>query len=82
MPEISVIIPVYNVEQYLEECIDSILSQTYTDFEFLILDDCPEDNREKIVKSYSDKRIHYLKNKKNLGITPSRNKLLKMAKGK
>lgn len=74
--------PVYRTkEQYLREAIESILAQTFSDFEFLILDDCPEDSREEIVKSYQDKRIRYIKNEKNLGITPSRNKLIDLARG-
>lgn len=82
MPKVSVLMPVYKTnEKYLREAIESILSQTFEDYEFLILDDCPEDSREKIVKSYKDNRIKYYKNEKNLGITPSRNKLIDMAKG-
>ncbi len=74
--------PVYKTpEAYLREAIESILNQSYSDFELLILDDCPDDNREQIVKSYRDKRIKYLQNEKNLGITPSRNKLIALAKG-
>lgn len=82
MPKVSVLMPVYKTsEKYLREAIESILSQTFEDYEFLILDDCPEDDREEIVRSYKDKRIKYYKNEKNLGITPSRNKLIDMAKG-
>lgn len=82
MPKVSVLMPIYKTkEEYLREAIESILSQTFTDFEFLILDDCPEDDRESVVKSYKDKRIKYVKNEKNLGITPSRNKLIDMSKG-
>lgn len=82
MPKVSVLMPVYKTDEcYLREAIESILNQTYTDFEFLILDDCPEDTREKVVKSYKDKRIKYIKNEQNLGITLSRNKLIDMAKG-
>ena len=82
MPKVSVLMPVYNTnEEHLREAIESILHQTFSDFEFLILDDCPEDSREDIIKSYNDKRIKYSKNEKNLGITPSRNKLINMAKG-
>lgn len=82
MPKVSVLMPVYKTnEKYLKEAISSILNQTFTDFEFLILDDCPDDTREEIVKSYNDNRIKYSKNEKNLGITPSRNKLIDMAKG-
>lgn len=82
MPKVSVLMPVYKTnENYLRDAISSILNQTYTDFEFLILDDCPDDSREEIVKSFNDKRIKYIKNDQNLGITPSRNKLIDMAKG-
>ena len=82
MPKVSVLMPVYKTdENYLREAIESILSQTFEDFEFLILDDCPEDDREEIIKSYKDKRIKYSKNETNLGITRSRNKLIDMAKG-
>jgi len=82
MPKVSVLMPVYKTnEKYLREAIESILTQTFSDFEFLILDDYPEDSRETIVKSYADKRIKYIKNEQNMGITPSRNKLIKMAKG-
>ena len=62
MTKVSVLMPVYKTnEQYLREAIESILNQTFTDFEFLILDDCPDDTRERIVKSYKDKRIKYIK---------------------
>ncbi|MBQ2882222.1 MAG: glycosyltransferase family 2 protein [Alphaproteobacteria bacterium] len=82
MVKVSVLMPVYKTNEiYLKEAIESVLGQTFSDFEFLILDDCPTDDRESIVKSYNDKRIKYFKNEKNLGITPSRNKLIDMAKG-
>lgn len=82
-PRVSVLTPIYNTNpKHLREMIESILNQTYTDFEFLILNDSPENKEiEKIVKSYTDTRIKYSKNDKNMGITPSRNKLLKMARG-
>lgn len=68
--------PVYNSEKYLIEAIESILSQTYTNFEFIIIDDCSTDNSWKIIKSLSkkDKRIRPYKNKKNLKIVKTRNK--------
>ena len=82
MPKVSVLMPVYKTnEQYLEDSIKSILAQTYKDFEFLILDDCPSDPREEVVKRFNDDRIIYLKNETNLGISSSRNKLLQFAKG-
>lgn len=82
MVKVSVLMPVYKTkEEYLREAISSILNQTFTDFEFLILDDYPTDDREKIVKSYADKRIKYAKNAQNMGISASRNKLIDMAEG-
>lgn len=82
MVKISVLMPVYKTrEEHLREAIESILAQTFSDFEFLILDDCPEDSREKIVRSYSDSRIKYFKNERNLGISATRNKLLSLSKG-
>ncbi len=81
-PKVSVLMPVYQTpESYLRAAIESILSQTFTDFEFLILDDCPSKPVESIVKSYTDKRITYIKNKKNIGISASRNKLIDLSKG-
>ena len=82
MPKISVLLPIYKTNpNYLREAIDSILAQTFCDFELLFLDDCPEDSREAIIKSFHDNRIKYFKNDKNLGITPSRNKLIDLANG-
>lgn len=81
-PKVSVLMPVYKTkEAHLRQAIESILRQTFTDFEFLILDDCPEFPSEYIVNSYKDERIIYIKNEHNLGITDSRNKLIDMARG-
>lgn len=82
-PEISVLIPVYNTEEkHLRECIESILNQTFKDFELIILNDGSSNNVEEVIKSYDDKRILYYKNEKTEGITKSRNKLLSLASGK
>ncbi|MBR6327689.1 MAG: glycosyltransferase, partial [Alphaproteobacteria bacterium] len=81
-PKVSVLMPVFKTpEMYLREAIESILDQTYTNFEFLILDDCPEESVESIVKSYKDSRIRYLKNESNIGISDSRNKLIDLSQG-
>ena len=82
-PKISVLTPIYNTKpQHLRECIDSILDQTLTDFEFIILNDSPDNLEiENIVKSYDDIRIKYYKNDSNIGISASRNKLLELARG-
>lgn len=80
--KVSVLVPVYRTkEEYLRAAIESILGQTFRDFELVLLDDCPEDPRESVVRSYDDPRIVYARNERNLGITPSRNKLLSMARG-
>ena len=85
VPRVSVLTPIYNTNPaHLREMIESILAQTFTDFEFLILNDSPDNTEiEQIVREYmaKDKRIKYSKNDSNMGITPSRNKLLKMARG-
>ena len=83
MPRVSVLTPIYNTNPaHLRECIESILNQTFTDFEFLILNDSPQNTKlDKVVKSYNDKRIKYIKNKTNIGISAARNKLLDLASG-
>ena len=82
--DISVVMPVYNAEAFLEEAIESILDQTFPNFEFIIVDDASTDNSSKIIKDYLklDKRIVLLSNEKNLGIAETRPKGTKYAKGK
>ena len=58
MPEITVLMPVRNGERYIKESIDSVLNQTLTDFEFLIIDDGSTDRTVEIIQGYTDKRIH------------------------
>lgn len=81
MPKISVVMPVYNGEKYLREAIDSILNQTFTDFEFIIINDASKDRTEEIIMSYADDRIVYLKNEQNLGVAGTLNRGLEVAKG-
>ena len=80
-PKISVIMSVYNGEKYLREAIESILNQTFTDFEFIIVNDGSTDNSLEIIQSYDDERIRIINNEKNIGLTKSLNKALKVAKG-
>lgn len=80
-PRISVIMSVYNGERYLREAIDSILNQTFKDFEFIIVDDGSTDNSLSIIQSYRDKRLKLIKNEKNIGLTKSLNNALKTAGG-
>ena len=81
-PKVTVLMPVYNEEKYLPESIESILSQTFKNFDFLIIDDGSTDNSEKIIRSYNDSRIQILLNGKNIGIVKTLNKGLKLSKGK
>ncbi|WP_175620156.1 glycosyltransferase family 2 protein [Chryseobacterium schmidteae] len=80
-PLISVVMPVYNGEKYLREAIDSILNQTFKYFELLLINDASTDNSEKIINSYNDSRIIYIKNEQNLGLIKTLNKGLDLAKG-
>lgn len=79
---ISVIMSNYNTpEEYLRDAIESILDQTYSDFEFIIVDDCSTDKSLDIIKSYTDTRIRIIKNETNMGITKSLNRALAVSKG-
>lgn len=82
-PKISVVTPAYNAEKYIAETIESILNQTFEDYEFIIIDDCSTDKTAEIIKEYSDKdpRITYNRNQKNLGIAGNRNRGISLAKG-
>lgn len=79
-PLMSVLMPVYNAERFLNEAIDSILNQSFTNFEFIIIDDGSTDDSAKIIKSYSDPRIRYYKNPQNMGISPSLNVGIELSK--
>jgi glycosyltransferase involved in cell wall biosynthesis len=79
-PKISVLLPVYNGGKFLKESIDSVLSQSYKDFELLIIDDDSKDNTEEIIKSYTDARIKYFK-KAHTGLIGSLNLGLEKANG-
>ena len=70
LPLVSVIMSVYNGEKYLVQAIDSILNQTYQNFEFIIIDDCSTDNSSHILQEYAkkDSRIKIIKKEKNIGI--------------
>ena len=80
-PKVTVLMSVYNGEKYLQEAIDSILGQTFKDFEFLIINDGSTDKTGEILKSYNDPRIKIINNEKNIGLTKSLNIGLRIAKG-
>lgn len=79
--QISVLISTYNSQNYIKLAIESVLSQTFTDFELIIINDGSSDNTEEIIHSFNDPRIIYLK-QSNLGVSKSLNKGLKIARGK
>ncbi|MCT2347464.1 glycosyltransferase family 2 protein [Bacillales bacterium AN1005] len=80
-PLITIFMPVYNTEKYIAESINSILNQTYKNFELLIIDDGSSDRSVEIIKSYKDNRVNLIRNEKNMGLPYTRNLGLKMAKG-
>lgn len=81
IPKITVIMPVYNTGLFLKEAMDSILSQTYSDFEFIVIDDASTDDSLKIAQSYKDRRIRLIRNSHNIGVTASLNRGMELAKG-
>jgi len=80
-PKVSFVVPCYQLAGYLNECVQSILSQTFTDFELLIMDDCSPDHTEEIAKSLIDSRIRYIRNESNLGVLRNYNKGITLSKG-
>lgn len=81
-PTISILMPVYKTSQYLREAIDSILAQTFTDFELIILNDCSPDNAEEVLDGYDDPRIVRYLGEKNSGLANVLNIGMQIAKGK
>jgi len=81
-PIISVLMSAYNGEKHLRRAIESILSQTFTDFEFIIINDGSTDSTVEIIESYNDSRIKLVHNKNNIGLTESLNKGINLAQGK
>jgi glycosyltransferase involved in cell wall biosynthesis len=83
-PQISVLMSVYNGLPYLNEAVDSILSQTFTDFEFIIIDDCSSDGSREILEKYAenDQRIKLIKNENRLGLGANLKNGVQLAQGK
>ena len=82
-PMVSIIVPVYNAEQYLRRCVDSILNQEYTDFEVFLVNDGSTDSSGDICEEYGNKdtRVNVIQ-KENTGVSDSRNRALDRARGK
>ena len=80
-PKVTVLLPVHNGEPFLAQAIESVLAQTFTDFEFVIVDDGSTDETPATVASFDDSRIRLLRNERNLGLVPSLNSGLEAAAG-
>ena len=81
MPKVSVVMPAYNAEKYISEAIESILNQTFTDFEFIIIDDGSIDDTVGIINYYNDDRIRLIQNEVNLGVAQTLNKGIELSRG-
>ncbi|GHU05641.1 hypothetical protein FACS1894205_5940 [Alphaproteobacteria bacterium] len=80
-PKVSVLLPAYNAEKYIAEAIQSILDQTFTDFEFIIINDGSKDNTVKIIRQFVDPRIIFIDNEQNSGLIAALNQGLDLARG-
>lgn len=81
MPKVSVMMPVYNAEKYIAEAVDSILKQSFEDFELVIVNDGSTDKSGEVVKKINDHRIRYYENERNMGAVYTRNRILELCKG-
>lgn len=79
---VSIIMPSYNTGRFLAETVNSVLAQTYSDWELIIVDDCSTDNTDAVLAGFDDPRIRYIKNERNSGAAVSRNRALREAKGR
>ena len=81
---VSIVTPTYNCGKFITETIESVIGQTYKNWEMIIVDDCSKDNTQEIVKKYlkNDKRIKYIKFEKNQGAAIARNTAIREAKGR
>lgn len=82
-PKVSVIVPVYNSEKYIKRCIESILNQSFSEIELILINDGSKDNSQKILEDYKEKYAEKIRlvNQKNIGVAKTRNKAIKLAKG-
>jgi glycosyltransferase involved in cell wall biosynthesis len=81
-PQVSFVVPCYRLAHFLPECLESILAQSYGDFEILIMDDCSPDNTADVAKTYGDARIRLIRNERNLGHIANYNKGISLCHGK
>jgi glycosyltransferase involved in cell wall biosynthesis len=82
VPAISILLPAYNAGLYIKQAIDSLLTQTFKDFELLVINDGSTDETESVIKTFEDLRIVYVKNEVNIGLIATLNKGIDLAAGK
>ena len=82
LPLVSIITPCYNAAPFISQAIESVLAQSFGDWEMIIVDDCSTDNTDIVVGKIKDPRIRYIKNEKNSGAAVSRNRALREANGR
>ena len=78
---VSIIMPSWNTDRFIAESIQSVIDQTYSNWELIIVDDCSTDNTDAVVDSFQDERIKYFHNEKNSGAALTRNRALREARG-
>src|SRR2546425_3448751 len=81
-PMVSFVVPCYNLAHLLPECINSILCQTYGDFEVLIMDDCSPDKTAEVAQSFRDHRVKHIRNEPNVGHLRNYNNGIALSQGK
>jgi glycosyltransferase involved in cell wall biosynthesis len=81
-PAVSIVVPCYNLSHLLAECVNSILSQSYSDLEVVIMDDCSPDDTAEVARSFRDPRVKYIRNEPNLGHLRNYNKGIVLSEGK
>ena len=79
--KVSVIIPMYNSEKYINDCLNSVVNQTYSNLEIIVIDDCSTDSSLNLVSNIKDSRIKIVKFAENKGVSSARNKGIELAKG-
>lgn len=82
VPTVSIIMPVYNCEAFVAEAIESVLKQSFIDFELIVIDDCSVDNTLKVIAGYADQRIRLIKKERNTGYVDSLNTAIQISRGK
>jgi glycosyltransferase involved in cell wall biosynthesis len=82
IPTVSVVIPVFNAADYIQVCIESVLNQTYQDFEIVIIDDGSSDDSAAIIREFCNERIRFIQNETNLGLIATLNKAFDLCRGK